>query len=99
MIAKVVLLATPNPWLKNCSVPVTGWPAFTAAGKVAVTPASGAGVTLVAALELEAALVLITVAGAVIEAILTMLLLPAVPLTVKVTELPLGKVAMGIPGP
>jgi hypothetical protein len=42
---------------------------------------------------------LITVAGAMIEATLTILLLPAVPLTVKVTELPLGKVAMGIPEP
>ena len=80
-------------------MPVTGWPAFTAVGKFAVTAASGAGVTLVAALELDEALVLITVAGAVIEATLTILLLPAVPLTTNVAELPLGNVGTAIPGP
>src|SRR5450631_3742370 len=89
----------PKPMLEKLTVPFTVWPAFTAEGNVPALMASGAAVTVVAALEVVVELELITVAGAVTDAVLTMLPVPAVPFNVSVTAPPAGKVGMAIPGP
>ena len=78
---------------------MTGWPAFTLAGKLSAVATSAPGVTVVTAVEVGVGLLLTSPAGGVTPATLVMLAAPAVPLTVNVTVPPFGKVGMEMPAP
>src|SRR5450631_1984616 len=101
MRVKPLPIAAPNPWFENATVPLTGRPASTLAGKTSVVAASAAGVTVVAALALGVGLLLMTVAGTVTDAVLVILPLPlpAVPVTDSETLAPLGSSGITTPAP